>query len=107
MIDTETRALAERVLNACRAGRMGRALTSVGGFAEAFLRAGAGAFVSSLWAVGDTPARGFVDTFYESLLARDTIATAAAKGRAKAKEEGDATWAAYVVYAHPAARLAR
>src|SRR5688572_9361520 len=43
-------------LNACQAGRAGYKLTGIGGFAHAFLRAGAGAFVGTLWSVGDEPA---------------------------------------------------
>jgi CHAT domain len=93
-------------LNACQAGRLGQQLTSIGGFADSFLAAGAGAFVSSLWNVGDEPAATFGITLYERLKAGDTIATAAVKARKQARDAGDATWLAYVVYAHPDARLA-
>jgi hypothetical protein len=44
------------VLNACQIGRIGYQLTGIGGFAKAFLERGAGAFVGSLWSVGDHPA---------------------------------------------------
>jgi hypothetical protein len=93
------------VLNACQVGRVSHQLSSLGGFAEAFLRGGAGGFVSSLWSVGDEPARAFVETLYRKLLAGQTISEAAVAARAAARLQGDATWLAYVVYAHPAATL--
>jgi len=95
------------VLNACQVGRQGQDLTSLGGFARAFLEAGASAFVSCLWAVNQTPARIFVETFYARLLTGDTVAAAALAGRTAARAEGDATWLAYVVYARPDAVLVR
>jgi CHAT domain/Ternary complex associated domain 7 len=94
------------VLNACQAGRAGIQLTSIGGFAEAFIHAGAGAFVSSLWSVGDEPAATFTTEFYTRLKAGKTIADAVVSAREKARAANDATWLAYVVYAHPDARLA-
>ena len=92
-------------LNACQTGRLGQQLTSIGGFAQAFLDAGAGIFVSSLWSVGDTPAKEFAVAFYEALRNGRTASEAAATGRAAARKAGDATWLAYAVYAHPAARV--
>ncbi len=95
------------VLNACQAGRAGYKLTGVGGFARAFLRRGAGAFVGTLWSVGDNPARTFTEEFYRRLKKGSTVAEAAIAGREAAKAAGDATWLAYVVYGHPHARLGR
>jgi hypothetical protein len=100
------------VLNACQVGRLGFNLTSLGGFAPAFLgaRVGvsrdvgqAGAFVSSLWSVGDQPASVFARTFYQQLQAEGgtTIARAVTVAREAARAAGDATWLAYAVYAHP------
>jgi hypothetical protein len=93
------------VLNACQIGRGSWQLTSLGGFAEACLRAGAGAFVGALWSVGDAPAKSFTEGFYEALLAGKVLAEAAACGREAARKAGDATWLAYVVYGHPWARV--
>lgn len=93
------------VLNACQAGRVARQLSSLGGFAEAFLGGGAGAFISSLWSVGDEPARTFVETLYTDLLGGATMAKAVVTAREKARADGDATWLAYVVYSHPGATL--
>ena len=93
------------VINACQAGRAGYKLTGVGGFAQAFLRRGAGAFVSTLWSVGDSPARQFTEEFYRQLLKGVTIAEATIKAREKARKAGDATWLAYVVYGHPHTKI--
>lgn len=89
------------LLNACQIGRTGYALTGISGFAQAFLRGGAGAFIGSLWSVGDRPARVFSETLYSALLDGSNLAEATRKAREKAKAAGDATWLAYVVYGHP------
>jgi hypothetical protein len=94
------------VLNACQAGRAGYRLSGIGGFAESFLSKGAGAFIGALWSVGDAPARTFTETFYKELNAGRTVAQAAIEAR-KAAKGRDATWLAYVVYAHPQATLSR
>ena len=62
--------------------------------------------MSSLWSVGDTPARGFIETFYESLRDGKNVSEATTAGRTKARADGDATWLAYAVYGHPLAALA-
>jgi hypothetical protein len=93
-------------LNACQAGRAGYQLTGIGGFAQAFLKAGAGAFVGTLWSVADKPAFFFGRAFYEALRGGGTIADATIKAREAARRD-DATWLAYVVYAHPHARMQR
>ena len=89
------------LLNACQIGRTGYALTGISGFAQAFLKGGAGAFIGSLWAVGDRPARVFSEALYSALLEGFNLAEASRKAREKAKAAGDATWLAYAVYGHP------
>ena len=93
------------VLNACQTGRLGYALTGISGFAQAFLNAGAGAFVGTQWSVSDVPGRVFTETFYTKLLDGATVAEATVASREQARADGDATWLAYAVYAHPHARL--
>jgi CHAT domain-containing protein len=93
------------VLNACQVGRMQRRLGGTGGFAKAFLNRGAGVFVSSLWAVGDEPARDFVEGMYDSLSSGDMIFQAVNKAREAARKAGDFTWLAYTVYANPHATI--
>lgn len=93
------------VLNACRIGRPPLTRSETGGFAEAFLRGGAGAFVGCLWSVGDQPATGFVTALYDQLAAGATITDATLTARRAARAAGDTSWLAYTVYAHPDARL--
>lgn len=93
------------VLNACQVGRGGQQLSTAGGFAKAFLEAGASVFVSCLWSVREQPSRVFVEELYEQLLQGATVAQASLRAREKAREAGDATWLSYVVYARPDAVL--
>jgi hypothetical protein len=93
------------VLNACQTGREGILLTTAGGFADAFLDAGASAFVSCLWSVHQQPSRAFVEKLYDELLDGTPMAVATARARQAARERGDATWLAFVVYARPDAVL--
>jgi len=92
------------VLNACQVGRASYRLTDTGGFARAFLKQGASAFIGALWSVGDQPARSFTEEFYRQFKGRARLADATRSARAKAQNDGDATWLAYVVYGHPHAR---
>jgi CHAT domain-containing protein len=93
------------VLNACQIGRANYKLTGIGGFAQAFLDRGAGAFVGTLWSVGDSPARTFTERLYSELLGGQTLAQASIAAREAARQAGDATWLAYVVYGHPHLRV--
>ncbi len=79
----------------------GKRLTSLGGFAEAFLGGGAGAFISTLWAVGDEPALKFSRALYTALCKGKTLAQASMLARNAARRAGEATWLAYVVYGNP------
>ena len=93
-------------LDACESARVGASLTQWSGWPKAFWDAGAGAFVGSSWPVRTNPARAFYEKFYASLYDGDTLAQAAGRARAAAKKSGDATWLAFKVYGHPAARKA-
>jgi hypothetical protein len=92
-------------LNACQVGRAGMSLTDIGGWASQFLRAGAGAFVSSYWSVYDQPAHEFAKEFYDRLLAGTPIGSAAQEARTTVKGTGDPTWLAYTVFADPMATV--
>ncbi len=97
------------VLNACESGRMARGLAKIGGFASAFVSRGAGVFVGSHWSVGDSPARSFIEAFYSAFAQPKAGKTpvmlkdAVIQARQAARQGGDATWLAYVVYGHPRA----
>ncbi len=90
-------------LNSCHSSRTGLSLTGVGGWAEAFLEAGAGAFLGAYWSIDDETAWLFSRSFYESFLGGTPIAEAARRARLDIRSPGDATWLAYTVYAHPLA----
>ncbi|GGI48617.1 hypothetical protein BCL57_003320 [Agromyces flavus] len=93
------------VLNATDLGRLPAGRTCRTGFAEAFLRAGAGAFVWRGWSLDDDPASPFVEAFYDAFVEGSTIEEAAKAGRTAAREAGDPSGLAFAVYAHPEARL--
>lgn len=94
------------VLNACQVGISGAELSSLGGFARAFLEAGAQAFVSCLWSVREEPSRIFVETLYRRLIAGDSIGESAVRARAAAHTPDDpATWLGFVIYARPDAKF--
>jgi hypothetical protein len=93
-------------INACRSAGLAATYNRLDGWAEAFLQAGAGAFIGSLWAVGDKAARRFAELFYQQLLEGATLgaATLAAR-RAVAERAGDPAWLAYAVYGDPSATV--
>lgn len=93
-------------LNACRTAGLAATYNGLDGWAEAFMQAGAGAFVGSLWAVTDGAAREFAQEFYHQLRGGLPLgeAVTAARGSA-ASQPGDPTWLAYTVYGDPRARL--
>src|SRR6185437_10753448 len=93
-------------LNACRSAGPRYRCFGYDGFAERFLRAGAGAFIGSLWEVGDLTALSFATNLYQQMLGKDhpTLGQAVSDLRLRAKD-GDLTWLAYAVYGHPEARL--
>ncbi|MBP2328011.1 hypothetical protein JOF56_008396 [Kibdelosporangium banguiense] len=91
--------------NACRSGSETPALTGMSGWASGFLRAGAGAFVGTLWAVRSTTAARFATAFYDALLtARQPLGQAAMTARQSILDDhSDPTWLAYTIYGNPAA----
>lgn len=94
-------------LNACESGGLGFALSGLGGWAERFVRAGAGAFIGTLWEVNDALAAEFAATFYASLFQGAALgaAFAAAREAVRAKDSNNPTWLAYVLYGEPLSQL--
>ncbi|WP_229075947.1 CHAT domain-containing protein [Actinoplanes sp. DH11] len=90
--------------NACRSLDGGSYDTLMGGWADRFLRAGAGAFVGSSWAVRSDTAGVFAVAFYEAFVGGLPLGQASlAARRAVAGDESDPTGLAYAVYGDPAA----
>ena len=93
-------------LSACDVGRLRSGATGLGGFAEVFLRGGAGVFIGCSWAVRDDVTSAFVRTFYQMLLGdHTTVGEAVLAARHAAREAGDLTSLAFTVFADPRAKL--
>jgi hypothetical protein len=93
-------------INACRSLGQAPSYNKLDGWAEKFVRAGAAAFIGSLWEVTDGMAREFAEELYLRLLDGDPLGKAVMTARhAVAAEPGDPTWLAYAVYGHPQAKL--
>jgi hypothetical protein len=93
-------------LNACRTDGQAPLYTTVEGWAASFLRAGAGAFIGSLWEVVDTSAETYAEVFYSSALSGDTLGESARKARNAIRDNpSDPTWLAYTLYGDPAATI--
>jgi len=93
------------VVNARQSSRQSWQLTAVGGFAQAFLQAGAGIFVGTLWSVVDRPARVFVEALYKALIDGKTLGEAATIAREASGAVEASMWLADAVYGDPNARL--
>ena len=93
-------------LNACRTDGQAPLYTTVEGWAASFLRAGAGAFIGSLWEVVDTSASTYAQEFYRAALAGHTLGESARQARDAIRDNpGDPTWLAYTLYGDPAATV--
>jgi hypothetical protein len=94
-------------LNACHTGETGFSLTGMGGWAARFVRAGASAFIGSLWEVNDVLAAEFAIAFYDEMLAGQTLGDAfhAARLHIRDLDEANPTWLAYTLYADPNGRV--
>ncbi len=93
------------IFNCCEVGRQGWSLTRIGGWANRLIGAGAGLYIGPHWIVSDGPAKDFALSLYENLLDGDPVGEAVRKARLVARQQGDPTWLAYSVYAHPNARV--
>jgi CHAT domain-containing protein len=93
-------------LNACRTDGQAPLYTTVEGWASSFLRAGAGAFIGSLWEVVDTSASTYAQEFYRAALAGYSLGESTRQARDAIRDNpGDPTWLAYTFYGDPAATV--
>ncbi|MFC6084607.1 CHAT domain-containing protein [Sphaerisporangium aureirubrum] len=95
-------------LNACRtAGEVPR-ITTTTGWARQFMRAGASAFLGTLWGVRSESATHFADRFYDHFIGEGLPLGQASLSARQAimDESGDPTWLAYTVYGNPSATAA-
>ncbi|MFI1368822.1 CHAT domain-containing protein [Streptomyces griseochromogenes] len=91
--------------NACRSAGEIDWFSSALGWAPQFLRAGAGAFIGTLWPVRSDSARQFAKAFYSRFLdAGQPLGRASLTARQAIRDrDGDPSWLAYAVYGSPAA----
>lgn len=97
------------VLSACStAAGAQSAGEGVMSLARAFLHAGAGATVATLWDVPDAPGPLFADVLYRELAAGQSLGVAVAEARRELRRRGapPRSWAAYVLTGNPSARVA-
>jgi hypothetical protein len=92
-------------MNACRSAGEAPLYTRLSGWASNFMRAGAGAFVGSLWAVRDSSAKLFAQTFYEAVNGGLNMGEASLRARKAISVDHDPTWLAYTVYGDPRATI--
>jgi CHAT domain-containing protein len=94
-------------LNACEIGRLEPGLVGMGGFAETFMKLGAGGVVAALWAIEDKVAHKVAEEFYRRVKESPFTPFAAILRdlRRRAYENGsdEDTWAAYCFYGDPLA----
>lgn len=95
-------------LNACYTTRITQTSLGPRGWAEGLPKAGAGAFIGTLWAIPSRPAQAFAQHFYDLFLAGVPLAEAARQARLALRREfaGDPSRLAYAVFGHPLARSA-
>jgi hypothetical protein len=86
-------------LNACRSAGATFEYTRLTGWAEQFVRAGAGAFVGTLWAVPSGRAREFAEEFYGRFLGEGrSLGEAMHAARSRIRGPEDPSWLAYTLY---------
>jgi hypothetical protein len=94
-------------INACQSGSPAISYNKLEGWATQFMRAGAAAFIGSLWAVADESAPEFAAQVYRRLGAGFPLGEAVMDARRTVASAGgtDPTWLAYSVYGNPLATV--
>lgn len=94
-------------INACRSAGAHYEYGHPMSWASEFMKAGAGAFIGTLWAVPDHRARSFAEAFYEAAITRaQPLGQAVSIARSAIKNDHDPSWLSYTVYGDPGAKLA-
>jgi len=93
------------VLNACMTGSRGYSLTGIDSWATSFIKAGACAFIGTMWSVHDKIASTFTKNLYEQLAKGETLGQAVRISRNKCKQDGNPSWLSYQLYGHPNAKI--
>ena len=90
-------------VNACRSAGAAPEYTRMMSWASQFMKAGAGAFVGTLWPVNSVRAAEFAEVFYAELAAGGTLGAATMRARTETVDRADPTWLAYSAYGDSAA----
>ena len=93
-------------LNACQLGQSSMGLHGIAGWAQAFVGAGASAFVGSHWSVSDGRAAQFAEEFYRNALQGSTLARSVRLARLAIRDKADPSWLSYTLVAAPNACVA-
>jgi CHAT domain len=93
------------IMNACLSGTQGYSLIGIDGWAASFIKAGACAFIGTMWSVNDKIAFGFTQNLYREMAKGQTLGEAVKLSRNNCKLEGNPSWLAYQLYAHPNATV--
>ncbi|WP_239132397.1 CHAT domain-containing protein [Paractinoplanes durhamensis] len=93
-------------INACRSAGAAPEYTRMMSWADQFMRAGAGAFIGTLWPVNSDRAAEFAEAFYAEMAGGAQLGPATMVARAATERGGDPTWLAYSAYGDPAATAA-
>lgn len=91
-------------LNACSSAAAAEQLVGCASWAGRFLSAGAGAFIGSMWEIGDRSACGFSEAFYRQTQSGSPLGEAFRQARATLGG-GDPTRFAYTFFGDPDAAL--
>lgn len=93
-------------INACRAAGLALSYNKLEGWATKFMKAGAAAFIGSLWEVTDETSTQFAAEIYRHLGSGSPLGKAAMAARKVVSEnQSDPTWLAYTVYGDPRATV--
>jgi len=95
------------LLNVCQAVSPSPLLSSLGGWAEAFIEAGAAAVLGPLYGVHHEQAARFSQGFYAALAQGEAVGEALRQARKILKSEGVFARLAYRLYGDPGLRLER
>lgn len=95
-------------INACQAAGLALSYNKLEGWATKFMKAGAAAFIGSLWEVADETSTQFAVEIYGQLSRGSSLGKAVMAARKAISESpADPTWLAYTVYGDPRAMIAR
>lgn len=92
-------------VNACGSAAAAQGWYGVTSWADRFVKAGAGAFIGSMWEIRDQSASPFAEAFYEATRLGLGLEDAFQTARLAINNPGDPTRLAYALYGHPDARL--